>query len=196
MSSLQDAWGNFQGGVKSALNQWTALRLAVENNWGGGDSERKAALLEEGVMNMFKTKKEIYKDEVENFLADFLDDNFSTYAEDDSPAQVAMMLVEMFSQCGRLDYTLANAVRAEEQRLLAKEAASASPGSGKKPSSAVASSMAVKSPGAEEDDSSSSDEDEDMGGEGGVEGEGAAGGVDADGWATVTGKKAGRGGRR
>lgn len=35
-----------------------------ENNWGGGDSERKAALLEEGVMNMFKTKKEIYKDEV------------------------------------------------------------------------------------------------------------------------------------
>lgn len=29
MSSLQDAWGNFQGGVESALNQWTALRLAV-----------------------------------------------------------------------------------------------------------------------------------------------------------------------
>ncbi|CAM9706253.1 unnamed protein product [Ectocarpus fasciculatus] len=194
MSSLQDAWGNFQGGVKSALNQWTALRLAVENNWGGGDSERKAALLEEGVMNMFKTKKEIYKDEVENFLADFLDDSFSTYAEDDSPAQVAMMLVEMFSQCGRLDYTLANAVRAEEQRLLAKKAAS--PGSGMKPSSAVASSMAVKRPGAEEDDSSSSsDEDEDMGG-GEAEGEGAAAGVDADGWATVTGKKAGKGGRR
>lgn len=103
------------------------------------------------------------------------------------------MLVEMFSQCGRLDYTLANAVRAEEQRLLAKNAAS--PGSGMKPSAAVASSMAVKRPEAGEDDSSSSsDEDEDMGGEG--EGEGAAGGVDADGWATVTGKKAGRGGRR
>lgn len=29
MASLQDAWGNFQGGVASALNQWTALRLAV-----------------------------------------------------------------------------------------------------------------------------------------------------------------------
>lgn len=28
--------------------------------------------------------------QVENFLADFLDDNFSTYAEDDSPAQVRM----------------------------------------------------------------------------------------------------------
>lgn len=29
-------------------------------------------------------------EQVENFLADFLDDNFSTYAEDDSPAQVRM----------------------------------------------------------------------------------------------------------
>lgn len=35
MSTLQDAWGNFQGGVKSALNQWTALRLAVVSEPGG-----------------------------------------------------------------------------------------------------------------------------------------------------------------
>ncbi|CAM9206340.1 unnamed protein product, partial [Scytosiphon promiscuus] len=166
MSSLQDAWMNFQGGVKSALNQWTALRLAVENNWGGGDSERKAAILEEELMNLFRTKKEIYKDEVEDFLSDFLDDNFSTYAEDDSPAHVAAMMVEMFAQCGRLDYTLANAVRAEEQRLLEKKAAS--PGSGMKSpassaSAAVTSSVAAKGPGAEEDDDSSSDEDDDMG---------------------------------
>eukprot|EP00903_Cladosiphon_okamuranus_P012918 g12061.t1 len=205
MSSLQDAWGNFHGGVKAALNQWTALRLAVENNWGGGDSERKAALLEEGLMNLFKTKKEIYKDEVEDFLADFLDDSFSTYAEDDSPAQVAAMLVEMFAQCGRLDYTLANAVRAEEQRLLAKKATT--PGSGVKQSPSVASSRAGKRAGAEEDDSSSSDEDDDMGGgEEEVGGAGAAGAaaagaaaataVDADGWSTVSGKKAAKGRRR
>ncbi|CAN0030596.1 unnamed protein product [Pylaiella littoralis] len=197
MSTLQDAWGNFQGGVKSALNQWTALRLAVENNWGGGDSERKAALLEEELMNLFKTKKEIYKDEVEDFLGDFLDDSFGTYAEDDSPAQVAAMLVEMFAQCGRLDYTLANAVRAEEQRLLAKKVAT--PGSGMKPSSsAVASSMAGKRPGAEDDESSSSDEDDDMGEVAAAGGGGAtaAGSVDDDGWATVSGKKAGKGGRR
>lgn len=38
--------------------------IRQENNWGGGDSERKAALLEEELMNLFKTKKEIYKDEV------------------------------------------------------------------------------------------------------------------------------------
>lgn len=40
------------------------IRTLKENNWGGGDSNRKAALLEEELMGMFKTKKEIYKDEV------------------------------------------------------------------------------------------------------------------------------------
>lgn len=113
------------------------------------------------------------------------------------PMKVAAMLVEMFAQCGRLDYTLANAVRAEEQRLLAKKVAT--PGSGMKPSSsAVASSMAGKRPGAEDDESSSSDEDDDMGevAAAGGGGAAAAGSVDDDGWATVSGKKAGKGGRR
>ena len=107
------------------------------------------------------------------------------------------MLVEMFAQCGRLDYTLANAVRAEEQRLLAKKAAT--PGSGVKPSPSVASSRAGKRPGAdEEDDSSSSDEDDDMGEEAGGAGAAAAAAVavDEDGWATVSGKKAAKGRRR
>lgn len=39
-----------------------------ENNWGGGDSERKASILEEELMNLFRTKKEIYKDEVHILL--------------------------------------------------------------------------------------------------------------------------------
>ena len=38
--------------------------MLQENNWGGGDSLRKAALLEEEVITLFRTKKEIYKDEV------------------------------------------------------------------------------------------------------------------------------------
>ncbi len=109
------------------------------------------------------------------------------------------MLVDMFAQCGRLDYTLANAVRAEEQRLLAKKAAT--PGSGARPSPAVASSMAGKRPEAEDEDSSSSDEDDDMGEDDeeedtGAGAAGAAAAVDADGWATVSGKKAAKGRRR
>lgn len=108
------------------------------------------------------------------------------------------MLVEMFAQCGRLDYTLANAVREEEQRLLAKKAAT--PGSGMKPSPSVASSRPGKRPGAEEEGdssgSSSSDEDDDMGEGVGGGAAAAAAAVDEDGWATVSGKKAAKGRRR
>lgn len=108
------------------------------------------------------------------------------------------MLVEMFAQCGRLDYTLANAVREEEQRLLAKKAATPSSGMKPSPSPSVASSRPGKRPGAEEEDDSSgssSEEDDDMGEEAGGGG-GAAAAVDADGWATVSGKKAAKGRRR
>lgn len=210
MSSLQQAWDNFQGGVKSALHQWTALRLAVENNWGGGDSERKAQLLEEELINMFKTKKELFRDEVEDFLADALDDSFSTYAEDGSPRQVAAMLIDMFAQCGRFDYTLANTVREEEQRRLAREASSGGARAAMSPS--VARSIAVKRDDCE--DFSSSDEDDDMEGGGGaasaratgsaaaagMEVEGGDGGgkagPDPDGWETVPNKKSGKGRRR
>lgn len=106
------------------------------------------------------------------------------------------MLLEMFAQCGRHDFTLANAVRAEEERLARK---AASPGARTR-SPAVAGSKAIK--GVAEEDESSSDEDDDMGEEdaGGAEaGAGAGVGVgakavpDVDGWETVTsGKKKGR----
>jgi Pre-rRNA-processing protein TSR2 len=53
-----------------------------ENNWGGGDSNRKAANLEAELIDMFRTKKQLYRDDVEDYLNAYLDDNFGTYAED------------------------------------------------------------------------------------------------------------------
>lgn len=92
--------------------------------------------------------------------------------------------MEMFAQCGRLDYTLANAVRAEEERHLAQKAATATRGGGTR-SPDVSSSMSIKGEGGESDSSSSSSEEEEeddpMG---------------DDGWETVGGKKGGKGRRR
>jgi Pre-rRNA-processing protein TSR2 len=58
------------------------LLLLQENNWGGGDSNRKAANLEAELIDMFRTKKQLYRDDVEDYLNAYLDDNFGTYAED------------------------------------------------------------------------------------------------------------------
>ncbi|CAM9328791.1 unnamed protein product [Choristocarpus tenellus] len=181
--------------------------MGKDNNWGGGDSNRKAAILEEGLITMFKTKKELYRDEVEDYLADFLDDNFATYTEDGSPGQVAEVLVQMFTQCGKFNFTLANA---------AIERGTKHPGVPGRASGAARS-----MPVARGDDDSSSDEEggSDHRGAPGlspgvtsamaegaraggmdVEGEeesaGAVGGPDPDGWETVTSKKKGKGGRR
>eukprot|EP00953_Heterococcus_sp_UTEX-ZZ885_P031946 16713-Heterococcus_DN1.PRE.2 len=59
-----------------------AATTLQENNWGGGDSNRKAANLEAELIDMFRTKKQLYRDDVEDYLNAYLDDNFGTYAED------------------------------------------------------------------------------------------------------------------
>lgn len=109
------------------------------------------------------------------------------------------MLVEMFAQCGRFDYTLSNSVRAEERRRLEREGAG--PG-GQAKSPAVARSVAAK--GVYEDDEGSSDEDDEMGEASATAGgtpreggeEGMEMGPDADGWETVPNRKGGKGRRR
>ena len=46
--------------------QWMVLRLAIENEWGGGNPQRKAELMLEELMGLFATaarkNKEVYRD--------------------------------------------------------------------------------------------------------------------------------------
>lgn len=110
--------------------------------------------------------------------------------------QVAVMLVEMFAQCGRFDFTLANRVREAERCLLGAQPA----GGGVLPSkSAVARSVSMKR--SNEDGESSSDEDDDMtvaneGGTGMEVDSGKLVGPDPDGWETVPSKRGGKGRQR
>ncbi len=39
--------------------------------------------MEEELIGQFRTKKEIYREEVEDWLLDYLEDEFSTVADDD-----------------------------------------------------------------------------------------------------------------
>jgi hypothetical protein len=55
---------------------------AQDNEWGGVESKRKRQLLEDQLIQMFRTRKELYRDQVEDFLTEFLEDEFSTYADD------------------------------------------------------------------------------------------------------------------
>ncbi|CAM9784524.1 unnamed protein product, partial [Chrysoparadoxa australica] len=174
---LSQAWSLFQQGVGSSLRQWTALTLAMENNWGGGSSQAKAERLLAELLEMFKVKKQLYRDEVEDYLLLFLDQQFHTIAEDGSPAEVAQKLLDMFQQCGKFDFTLVNSTLEQEKKLRASGVRSKS----------VAGKGEDYSGSEDDDDGSDSDGDDAMGviPEGKAVPAVAKPGPDSDGWETV-----------
>jgi hypothetical protein len=52
----------FREGVLSTFRQWTALELAVHNQWGGPSSASKADSLVSEVLALYDGKDRIYKD--------------------------------------------------------------------------------------------------------------------------------------
>ena len=103
--------GPFDAAVRGVLLRWTALRLAVENDWAGDDSDARAAELEQSILAWFYAKGaprstkpprqpcaappdaparaagEHYAYELEEHLDDFLVEVFHVEAEDGSPAE-------------------------------------------------------------------------------------------------------------
>ena len=53
----QEAVSKLASGVHSTFVRWTALQLAVENEWGGRSSSQKAAQLENDVLGWFVHSK-------------------------------------------------------------------------------------------------------------------------------------------
>lgn len=52
-----DASPLFQEGIGLVLSRWSALQLAVENEWGGRDSRRKVELLCSDIFTWFTQSK-------------------------------------------------------------------------------------------------------------------------------------------
>jgi pre-rRNA-processing protein TSR2 len=57
MQMSPEAKAGFEEGVGLVFSQWTALCLAVEQEWGGPDSEDKANYMIDDVIQWFYKKK-------------------------------------------------------------------------------------------------------------------------------------------
>lgn len=99
MQLSPEAKAGFEEGVGLIFSQWTALCLAVEQQWGGPDSEAKADYLIDDVVQWFYKKKEHYVDDLEMELVDGLLEDFQLEAEDGSPRQVATSLIALYQAC-------------------------------------------------------------------------------------------------
>nr|XP_028567928.1 pre-rRNA-processing protein TSR2 homolog isoform X3 [Podarcis muralis] len=102
-----EARGLFRKGVEAVLGSWPALQLpldvflshdvgflenwkmfvAVENGFGGAYSQEKAEWMVEAVEQYFQSNADLELDEIEDFLAELMNNEFDTMIEDGSLAQ-------------------------------------------------------------------------------------------------------------
>ncbi|EKU21292.1 dt1p1a10l protein [Nannochloropsis gaditana CCMP526] len=106
---MDEACSLFRQGVTSVFKQWMVLHLAVTNNWGGGDSYRKATLLLEETLRLFvppplartahRPKKLPTPEELEEKLGDYMEEQFGTLVEDGSLEEVSAWVCNLWEEC-------------------------------------------------------------------------------------------------
>ncbi|KAI5082991.1 hypothetical protein GOP47_0002734 [Adiantum capillus-veneris] len=90
----------FHQGVGLVLTHWTALQLAIHNEWGGPSSNLKAQQLHNDIFQwMLQSKAPRYIDELEDLLDENLLQQFNTETEDGSLEEVAEKLMSMYEEC-------------------------------------------------------------------------------------------------
>ncbi|CAG8603570.1 11835_t:CDS:2 [Ambispora gerdemannii] len=107
-----DSCSQFSNGVALLLHTWTALKFAVEGQWGGVDSEEKRAWLAGVVVEQFEQNgKETHADELESILLQVMSDEFNTILEDDSAYQISQDLVKLYNECLQSNYATIDALQ-------------------------------------------------------------------------------------
>lgn len=104
IGTIKSPWEYFEYSVKLAMSRWTALRMAVEGEWGGGDMRRKYELLLEEVLNVFKYTKTVYAEDLAEDLANYAESQFGLICEDGSVEELAEFLTVLADECKKGDY--------------------------------------------------------------------------------------------
>ncbi|KAH8106328.1 Pre-rRNA-processing protein TSR2-domain-containing protein [Cristinia sonorae] len=107
----------FARGVIACLAIWPALRVAVDQNWGGPSSASKRTWLASVIVDAFEEQTDPSPDVpyVELILLQVMEDEFDTMLEDGSAEDVARNIVELWraSQGGDVQAVLTLEERAE-----------------------------------------------------------------------------------
>ncbi|XP_070696117.1 pre-rRNA-processing protein TSR2 homolog [Pempheris klunzingeri] len=88
----------FTEGVRAVLHSWPGLQIAVDNGFGGVYGQQKADWMVEVVQQYFHDNDDLQQFEVEDFIAQLMDQEFDTVVDDGSLPQVSVSLLQVFSQ--------------------------------------------------------------------------------------------------
>ncbi|XP_007432927.1 pre-rRNA-processing protein TSR2 homolog [Python bivittatus] len=97
-TSKEEARGLFRQGVQAVLDSWPVLQIAVENGFGGAYSQEKAEWMARAVEQYFESNADLEPEEMEDLLAELMNNEFNTIIEDGSLAQVSQQLCLFFRQ--------------------------------------------------------------------------------------------------
>ncbi|XP_060914369.1 pre-rRNA-processing protein TSR2 homolog [Labrus mixtus] len=88
----------FSEGVRAVLHSWPVLQIAVDNGFGGVYGQQKADWMVDVVQQYFHDNSDLQQSEVEDFIAQLMDQEFDTVVDDGSLPEVTLSLQQMFTQ--------------------------------------------------------------------------------------------------
>ncbi|XP_057962512.1 pre-rRNA-processing protein TSR2-like isoform X1 [Malania oleifera] len=112
-----DAVTQLKEGIDLLLLRWSALQIAVHNEWGGRDSARKSEQFSSVIFSWFTQSKEpLYIDDLEDMLDKNMVSLFNTEIEDGSTEEVAEKLMVMHEECLEGNYKSIEKLREANSR--------------------------------------------------------------------------------
>lgn len=91
-------------GITLALNNWPALSLAVQSQWGGPTSADKRDWLCGAISDMLADRPETDVEDLEDVLIQVMNDEFDVVVDDESAAAVAAQIVQMRAQTAKGEF--------------------------------------------------------------------------------------------
>ncbi|CEG36054.1 Uncharacterized conserved protein [Plasmopara halstedii] len=116
--AIKSPWDYFEYSVKLVLARWTALRMAIEGEWGGGDTRRKYEILLEEILNVFKYNKTVYADAMSDNIGGYVESEFGLICEDGSVEEISTLLTVLADECKKAQYDRVKAMHEQVQSLI------------------------------------------------------------------------------
>ncbi|KAF9896407.1 hypothetical protein BX616_007518 [Lobosporangium transversale] len=108
----------FREGVQYLFYSWTALKLAVDGEWGGHDSEDKRDWFIDTIVDYFgQHGKNVDTFDLEDILVQIMNDEFSILLEDQSERHIAKVLEQLFQECTHGKYDLVQTLKQDSQKV-------------------------------------------------------------------------------
>ncbi|CAB3221143.1 unnamed protein product [Arctia plantaginis] len=89
-------YDDFKPIVDLVLNNWTALQLAVEHGMGAPGGEKTAQLMSV-YLTRYCVENVVDRDDLTEVIEDLMDEEFETVCHDDSPKEVATLMLHFLS---------------------------------------------------------------------------------------------------